>query len=350
MAIFAALMAAAMLFAVWRMYRGRYGVIEKKKPDPDFDPAEGQPEAREAATLLQQHQWRELTRLYGRLSPSDRYHLIESAAALIPSAPLETPEDADSILLTILGGVRLFQGMTPVGSGPTVSVLKANAARMMESLREAARLLKEAAARNMHDSTNLALQICLESVATGDQAHINSLVGRVQASDEDNIYAAANHLLANSPMRRGTPDAMWRVANEWANSGPNAAWLAIPAKAHIEEWRYAMTCCPPGSPERSAMIDRMQDDEFIRHIAKLDDMFWAAFARTPLSGAEASFAHNHFAFLLHLFKVENRAKEHLDRIGPYIARHPWSLLPTGASRPTQLLADLRRTYGLQPLS
>jgi len=340
--------ACLMLLAVWRMWRRRHGVLEDK-PDPRFDPAEGQPEAHEALTLLLQKDWFGLTRLYGRISPSDRYHLIESLSELHRMPPPEAPADADSVILTIVGGMLVFHGMSTRGSGPATSVLKANAARMTENLKTAARLLKEAATRNPGDSTTLALLLRLELVTTGDQAQINNLVGRIQASGEDNIFAAVNHLLANTPKWGGSTDGMWRVANEWASEGPNAAWLAIPARAHAEEWHHAMVLAPPNSPERNAMIDLMQDEGFHRHVAKLDDMFWAALARGSISGAEASLAHNSFAFLVHVFRIGDRARPHLERIGPYIAHHPWNLMPTISNEPTRLLADLRQQYGLPAL-
>jgi hypothetical protein len=342
-----ALVIGLVLFAIWRMWRDRHGVIERDRPDPGFDPSEGQPEVAEARAMLEQGDWRELTRLYGRLSPSDRFHLIASLGALKVDPPAP-PEDADSALLTLVGGLLLFRGMQLDGSGPLVSVARASVPRMREQQAEAERLLREADLRNANDSTNLALQM-LRDITRQDVAHINNLVGRVQAAGEDNIYAAYHHLLSTSPRMGGSTGKMWKVANEWANAGPNGAWLAIPARAHIEEWSYAMQVSPHASAERSDMIDRLQDDGFRRHVARLDDMFWAALARTPINGAEASFAHNHFALLMHVFNIDGRAKAHLERIGPYIARDPWRLLPTGARHPSRMLADLRRQYGLPQL-
>lgn len=348
MEIFAALIAGLMLFAVWRMFRGRHGVIEKDV-DRAFDVSEGQPEAPEALELFRASNWSALTRLYWRIPPSDRYHLIEALSLLHPDLPQKPAEDADSSVLTIVGGLLLFHGARLQGTGPALSVLKADAPRRMQELQESARLLREASGRNPNDSTNLSLQILMEHLTTVDHAQINSLIGRVQASGEDNLYAALNHMLVHAPRHTGHADAMWRVANEWASSPPNAAWLAIPARAHIEEWFFAMQLSPPNAPERLNMIDLQSDDNFIRHIAKLDDLFWAAQQRGEMSGAESSFAHNHFAFLMHIFKVQDRAKPHLERIGSHIARYPWIFLPTGASRPTLMLRDLRRQYGLPPL-
>lgn len=348
MEIVSALIAGLMLFAIWRMFRGRHGVIEKDV-DRAFDVAEGQPEAPEALELFRASNWSELTRLYWRIPPSDRYHLIEALSRLHPDLPQKPPEDADSSVLTIVGGLLLFHGARVQGTGPTLSVLKADAPRRMQELKESARLLREASGRNPHDSTNLSLQILMEHMTTVDHAQINSLIGRVQASGEDNLYAALNHMLAHTPRMTGQADGMWRIANEWASTPPNAAWLAIPARAHIEEWVFAMQLTPPNSHARSAMIDLQSDDNFIRHIARLDDMFWAALQRGEMSGAESSFAHNHFAFLMHIFKLQDRVKPHLERIGSHIARYPWIFLPTGASRPTLMLLDLRRQYGLSSL-
>lgn len=348
MEIFAALIAVLILLVVWRMFRGRHGVIEKDV-DRAFDVSEGQPEAPEALELFRASNWSGLTRLYWRIPPSDRYHLIEVLSLLHPGLPQKPPEDADSSVLTIIGGLLLFHGARLQGTGPVASVWKADAPRRMQELQESARLLREASGRNPHDSTNLSLQILMEHLTTADNAQINSLIGRVQASGEDNLYAALNHMLVHAPRHTGQADGMWRVANEWANGAPNAAWLAIPARAHIEEWFFAMQLSRPNSPEQINMIDLQSDENFIRHIAKLDDMFWAAQQRGEMSGAEASFAHNHFAFLLHIFRLQDRVKPHLERVGPHIARYPWVFLPTGASRPTLMLQDMRRQYGLPPL-
>lgn len=340
---------AAVLFAIWRMWRTRNGEVDTRQ-DPDYDPAEGQPEAREALGYLQESNWSALTRLYWRLAPSDRYHLVQSLSRLAgPAGPPDLPEDADSALISIVGGMRLMRGLTFQTSGGYDAVLRANAPRMVEDLRIADRTLREGSMRNPHDSTCLALQILVEGATNRDRALINSIVGRVQVSGEDNLHAGINHLLSCLPLQGETFHEAWKVANEWANAGPNAAWLAIPARAHIEEWRRAILISPPNTPERSAMVDLMQDEGFKRHLTRLDDMFWSSASRTSMSGAEASFAHNHFAFLLHLFRVDDRSRAHLERIGPYVSRFPWSLMPTGASHPTRLLADLRRIYGLPQL-
>lgn len=346
MEIFVGLLFGLVLFAIWRMWRERNGTIDKPKTDPAFDESEGQPEVAEAVDLLRAEDWRGLTRLYGRLSPSDRYHLIDSLGRMATSPPAAPPEEADSSVLTILGGARLIQGLKLSGQGPARSVVKANMDRMKEAISLADRELREASSRNPDDSTNLALQIRAESAGLRDSGRVNNLVGRIQVSGEDNIYAALNHLLFHWPGFEGSAEGMWKVANEWANAGPNGAWLAIPARAHIEEWSYAMHFCPHGSPERDTMISLQSDEGFKRHIANLDDMFWSALSRMPINGAEFSFAHNHFAFLMHIFRVDDRAGRHLDLIGEHISRHPWSLLPTGALKPTQLLADLRKQYGL----
>jgi hypothetical protein len=350
MQIVALIVFFAMLFAIVGMWRRRKGEVDVRV-DPAYDPAEGQPEAREALGYLQGANWSALTRLYWRLAPSDRYHLIQSLGRLAgPAGPPDLPEDADSALIAIAGGMSLMRGLTFQTSGGFDAVLRANAPRMVEDLRNADRTLREGAIRNPHDSTCLALQILVEGSTNRDRALINSLVGRIQASGEDNLFAGVNHLLSCLPRPGETFNNVWTVANEWASAGPNAAWLAIPARAHIEEWRYAIMLSPLNAPERSAMIDLLQDDGFKRHLARLDDQFWSTVTRSPMSGAEAAFAHNHLAFLMHIFRVDDRAKRHLDQIGPYVSRFPWSLLPTGASHPTRLLSDLRREYGLPALA
>lgn len=348
MEIISVLVAVGMLLVVWRMFRERHGVIEHTRPDPGFDQSEGQPEVPEALALLAAGNWTGLTRLYHRIPPSDRYHLIEALGRMAPAAP-ETPDDADSTTLTICGGVRLVKGLQFKGKGPVRSVLRANLERRREAIAAADRELRDASARNSNDSTALAFQLLAEIGGLGDRARINGLVGRIQASDEDNVYAARNHLLYTSALLEQSAEPMWRAANEWASDPPNAAWLALPARAHIEEWSFAMYDCPHGSAERGAMIERLGDDGFRRHLASLDDLFWSTLLRGPMSGAEHAFAHNHFAFLLHVFRVDDRPGRHLEQIGGNMSLYPWCLLPTGSTAPMRLLSDLRRQYGLDRL-
>jgi hypothetical protein len=342
--IFYALLLSVVLFGLWRMIRNRDGYVEGVTRGPKFDESEGQPEVSEALELLRADDWVGLTSLYGRLTPSDRYHLIYSLGRMAPAPTL--PGEANSAMLTITGGMRIIQGMKLEGKGPVRSVVRANAERMRQDISNADRELREATSQSPDDSTALAFQMLTEVAGMRDTSRINNLVGRAQASGEDNLYAAVNHLIASSPMLGRSTSEMWRVANEWANSGPNAAWLAIPARAHIEEWTYAMHACPPGSPDRVTMTSLLQDDDFKRHLASLDDKFWASLRQAPISGAEHSFAHNHFAFLMHVFRVDDRARRHLEQVGEHMSRYPWRLLPTGAAQPAQLLADLRKQYSL----
>lgn len=333
-----------MVFAIWRMW-ARRGEFDVPKRDPGFDPAEGHPDAHEAFQRLRDGEWGKLATLYWRQEPSDRYHLLQGLSELAGAEPVNWPEDADSAVMTVRAAVEIGAAMRRIRQVKTVSRMRNQAEGFVADVAAAQKRLADAAIRNPHDSANLAMQLRAMMFAGGDDASFNSLLGRIEATEENNIYAAANQVLLVSPRRYGSTQELWKAANDHASNPPNAAWFAIPALAHIEEWAHAMDD-PNG---RANQIALMQDDGFIAHIRKLDAQFWQRAKAGPMSRAEAHFAHNHFAFLLQMLKIDDLVGAHLERIGPWLSASPWSMLPDGAEKPTRLLAGLRQRAGLPGL-
>lgn len=346
MEIFYIVLFVLMMFAIWRMWRGRQGVRIAMR-DPAFDRTEGHPHAGEALDLLDRADWAGLTRLYWKLPPSDRYHLVQGLGEVAPMDSLSWPEDADSAILTIGGGVRIAQAARARGGGAGRTVTREAAASMADSLMEAHKLLTRAAAINPHDSTNFALQIRIALGLGGDRADLNLLLGKIDASGEYNIFAAANHLQFVSPKWHGSTTEMWAAANGYASNPHNAAWLAIAARAHIEEWLYSMAF---DESLKQDYIARLQDDGFVDHIRSLNRLFWNRAEDAEMSPAEATFAHNNFAFLLQMVRADDLLRPHLEAIGPRVTAQPWGYLPSGALQPTRLLQDMRTRAGLPLLA
>ncbi len=330
------------LYTVYERLRER-----NRRNNPSFDHGQGNPHLTSAIDLLWKQDWPGLSALYRKQSPSDRYLLVD---ALGKSAVVDTPlpsDSADSAALTICCGLRVVQAWRFRGGGRGSSVSETDARRMFECLMDAQRLGMSALAINPYDSTAIACLIRAEMGLGGDREALSDLLYRAKNSFEANLFVAANHLQFLAPKWHGSIDEMWQVANKWANSGPNAAWLAIRARAHIEEWLYCVHF--NGSASSAAYTAKMQDSAFLDHLRKLDDMFWEKVKASPVAGAEASFAHNNFAFLLHTPGVHDRVTPHLQRMGRYISDLPWGYLPTGADQPMHLLALLRRKYKLERL-
>jgi hypothetical protein len=346
MSLFYILLFAAMLFAIWRMWRGRGGTYIPMS-DASFDKSEGHPHVRAALDMLAGGEWPALAALYWRLPPSDRYHLVQGLGELGGDEPVSWPDEADSAILTIRAGMNLGQAQNAIKDSAARRGSRAEAARAANSLMEARRLLTDAAIRNAHDSTSFAIRLRTEMYLGGDMPTLNNLLGRIDATGEANIFAAANHLLCVSPKWRGSMEKMWAAANGYASSPHNAAWLAIAARAHIEEWHYSMNFDPALT---QGYIARLQDPGFADHIRSMNRLFWNRTEEREMSPAEATFAHNHFAFLLQMVRVDDLMGAHLERIGPNVSALPWAYLPDGAQRPTRLLAELRRKAGLEALT
>lgn len=338
-----------MVFAILRMVRNqRYGEAPTPMRDKAFDPAEGNPATREALDLIRKGAWPQLSLLYGKLPASDRYHMVMGLSEIAGAEVIEWPSDADSAVLVIHAGFIVGRARKAPEKGITGRTqARTLLTGMMQQLEQAQGLLTEAANRNSRDSVPYAIQILIETYARGGEHDVNAMIGKIDATEENNIFAALNHLEYMTP-RWGRPfDRMWQAANDYASNGPNAAWLAIAARAHIEEWVY---CMKVDSSMTAGYVAQLQDEGFASHVRNMDRQFWQRATAGGMTPAETHFAHNQFAFLLQILRLEDLMGRHLEAIGPYIAREPWNYLPAGTESPTRLLADLRRKAGLGELS
>lgn len=346
MTVFYIVLFVLMLVAIFRMWRDRGGVYIKTN-DAAFDPTEGQPHAGRGMEHILRGEWTALTSLYWKQPPSDRYHFAQGIGELARREPTTWPEDADSAVLTIQAAVRLAQFSGAIEDLVARRAPRRSAKHVPDILAEAKRLLVDSATRNPDDSVNLALQVRAEMYSgVRDRATFNNLLGRIDATGEANIYAALNHLLFVCPKAYGSVEEMWDTANGYASNPHNAAWLAIAARAHIEEWHYSMNFDPA---LRQGYILRLQDTGFTDYVRSMNRLFWNRAADGGMTPAEANFAHNQFAFLLQVVHADDELRPHLERIGGGVAAMPWGYLPDGAEKPTRLLSELRRKAGLPAL-
>ncbi len=338
-----------MVYAIMHMWRRRrYGTPVPPTSDPAFDKAEGHPQAAEATELLRTGAWPQLTLLYGRLPASDRYHLVQGMGELASSEPASWPDSADSAIMTIRAGMKVTRAWNAATAGITKRVnAREHVTGVLRELEEAQKLLTEAAYRNPHDSVTFAIQLRIETYANGSTSDVNALTGKIDATEEANIFAALNHLIYASPKWHGSIEKMWAVANDYGSRGPNAAWLAIAARAHIEEWLF---CMKIDTSQTADYVAKLQDTGFAQHVRGMDRQFWQRAAQGGMTRAEAHFAHNNFAFLLQVLRLDDLVGRHLEEIGPYISTQPWNFLPDGAERPTRLLGELRKRAGLEALA
>lgn len=319
-----------------------------KKQNPSFDRAEGSKPARDGVDLLWRQDWSGLSALYRAQPPSDRYHFIQGLGRL---AVVDTPlpgEQADSAALTIAGGLRVVQAWRFRGGGRATDVSDNDARQMIDCLLSAQELLNRALTINPADTTALAWLIRAEMGLSGDKQKLANILAAYEASFERNLFVAANHIQFLAPKWHGSVDEMWAAANRWATSAPNGAWLAIAARAHVEEWLFATMF---GDPAANAVYSaRLTDPAFLELVRHIDSEFWKRAETELMTSAEALFAHNALAFLLNLVRANDLLRAHLERIGPSISQQPWEYLPSGAEHPTELLNRLRVQTGLPRLA
>lgn len=289
---------------------------------PAFDPAEGHPLVREGVAHIAARAWDELLALYEKQGPSDRYHFVQGLGALS-----QLDDDLPTVfdnphLMTIVGGIRVGWAWRHRGGGMGEQVNGVNASNMIRCLRTAEGMLEAVGEAAPDDTTAIAWHIRLEMGLNGDDNVLTRLLSRAQRSTETNIFTALNHLTLVSPKWHGSIEQMWSAANGYASRPRNAAWISLAARAHIEEWLYC-TGMTKDAAVRDAYLPKLTDPGFRAFIGEMDGMFWKALESAPMSGSEGVVAHNNFAALLVMLNAIDRARPHIERIGPCFTLIPW---------------------------
>jgi len=314
---------------------------------PAFDPAEGHPLARRGLVALEARDWANLAALYEGQAPSDRFHFVKGLGELSKLDDDIPAEFEDPRMLTIGAGIRVGWAWRHRGAGTGDTVGDTAARNMLQLLGEAEAMLQAAGQKAPEDTTTIAFQIRAELGLDGDPVNLAALLQRASRSPEANIFTALSHLVFVTPKWHGSVEEMWSVANAYASAPHNAAWLALAAHAHIEEYLYAVAMSEDGGL-RDAYLAKVRDPGCRALAGEMDDFFWKTASETALSESEALFAHNTFAAFLTLLNAVDRSGPHLERIGTRFSRVPWYFAQY-RDNPLEWLNDLRKRAKLPPL-
>jgi hypothetical protein len=318
-----------------------------KPKAPAYDPAEGHPLVHKGLGALEARDWPSLVAFYEGQAPSDRCHFVRGLGELSKlddDIPLEFD---DPRMLTIAAGLRVHWAWRHRGGGGGDTVTGDGGRNMMQRLSEAEEMLQIAGERTPDDSTTIGLHIRAEMGLGGDHANLLSLLTRAGRSPEANIFVATGHLMFVSPKWHGSVDEMWSAANGYASRPSGAAWVALAAYAHMEEYLY-WVAFSDDKASREAYLAKLRDPSFRSFAGEMDALFWKTAEEKPMTGSEAVFAHNAFGAFLVLLNAIDLARRHLERMGPCFTRIPWYYAQY-KDNPLEWLNDVRKRAGLPPL-
>ena len=322
-------------------------VVFGKPKAPAYDPAEGHPLVRKGLGALEARDWANLVALYEGQAPSDRFHFVRGLGELSKLDDDIPPAFDDPRMLTISAGLRVHWAWRHRGGGGGDTVTEDGGRKMMQLLSEADELLRAAGERTPGDSTIIALHIRTEMGLGGDYAKLTPLLERASHSPEANIFTATGHLMFVTPKWHGSIEQMWHVVNGYASKPHNAAWIALAALGHMEEYLYCAGFSNDQA-QRDAFVAKLRDPGFRDFVGEMDALFWKTAEEKPMTGSEAVVAHNAFAALLVLLNAIDLSRPHLECMGPCFTRIPWYYARYDGN-PLVWLNDIRKRASLPPL-
>ncbi|MES1197637.1 MAG: hypothetical protein ABUL55_03320 [Pseudomonadota bacterium] len=286
--------------------------------------SEGQLDVDEGAAAFKRRDWDRLVALYRDRSPSDRYHFLQQLG-LVTKLDATLPSKPTGDLAVVSAGVQVAWAWRHRGSGLGSTVALKGAIKMKALLLSAEHLLESLEPKL--DSVGFALRIRIAQGLDGSRGGLQRQLNGAQAlgADQANIFVAFNHILFVTPKWHGSLDEMMAVAREYAAAPENAAWISLPAVAHVEAWIFRTTMDEDAARRADAENYYAESEAFGAEIEALDDAFWAARTTTtkPMAHAELLIAHNYLAFLLYKRRLSARLARHLERVGEDFTRTPW---------------------------
>ncbi|MDP3459588.1 MAG: hypothetical protein Q8S09_09965 [Hyphomonas sp.] len=313
------------------------------KKAPAFDVAEGNAVVPQGLALLQAGNGAALGALYAGLPAADRVHFLDGLGLLSDIGAALPPHDQHPALAAVEGGLRYVWAHRLRGFATADQTSDAQAFDMYDMADAAHAALAEAAEITPADSAVHAFRIRAEMLARGVDGGVDEIVRALDAAGEPNVLASLARLNYLAPKWHGSVEEMHAFADADTARPPNASFLGLKARAHIEEWLYetAMNDAP-GAAE--AFKQRSATPEFRQALADLDDRFLDVVkSGAALSAAEMHFARNQFAVLFVAFTSRDRLKRHLGELAAPSAA-PWGYF-AGKDVPG-FLARLRRELGL----
>ncbi len=313
------------------------------KKAPTFDVAEGNAFVSQGLTLLKVGNGAALGRLYAGLPPADRVHFLDGVGLLSDIGTALPARGGDPSLAAIEGGLGYVWAHRLRGFATADLTSDAQAFNMYDMADEAHAALDEAARLTPQDSAVHAFRIRAEMLARGIEGGVEAVFRDLDAAGEPNVLASLARLNYLAPKWHGSVNEMHAFADAAIARAPNAAFLALKARACIEEWLYETGMSEaPGAA--AAFAAKSATPAFRQSLADLDDRFLYLLKTGPaLSAAEAHFARNQFAVLFVAFVDRPRLKHHLAALEAPAAV-PWGYF-AGGNVPG-FLAKLHRELGL----
>jgi hypothetical protein len=321
------------------------GLFGKKKAA--FDLTEGNRQVGPGLALLESGQGAPLGDLYAGLAPADRLHFLDGLGQLSEiGSPL--PElTVHPAMCAIAGGLHYVWAHRLRGFATADRTSDAQVMDMAEMAAVAEDLLAAAAAATPGDSALHGFRFRAMMLTGAPPGGFEAVTADLRASGEANVLAELARMNYLAPKWHGSVGEMHAAAETAMDGAPNASFLALKARAWIEEWLY-QTAMNDDETEISAFREKVKSEGFRTEVAALDDQFRDAFKAGPgLTFAEAGFAHNNFAVLMTLFKDKVRLKPHLSAIAGTPFQTPWGYI-AGRNVPG-MIAKLRAETGLPKL-
>lgn len=322
-----------------------FGLFGKKSAA--FDLTEGNRHVMPGLALLEAGRGAELAGLYAGLAPADRLHFLDGLGQISEiGAPLDDLT-CHPAMYAVAGGLHYVWAHRLRGFATADLTSNTQVMDMAEMAAVAEDLLAAAAEETPGDSALHGFRFRAMMLTNPPPGGPQALTEDLRNCGETNVLAELARLNFLAPKWHGSVAEMHAAAETAMHEAPNAAFLALKARAWIEEWLYE-TAMNDDEAEIAAFREKVKSEAFRADINALDDRFRQAFKEGPaLSFAEAGFAHNNFAVLMTLFKDKVRLKPHLSAIAGTPFQTPWGYI-AGRNVPG-MIAKLRAEAGLPKL-
>lgn len=311
-----------------------------------IDPAEGHPLAASGLQAIELQDWTTLTDMYSSQMASDRFHWLQGLGTLLPLEFDLTDAPDEPAAQTILGAVWTSLAFRFRGAAIGSKVTYNAAERMWNALAIAEECLSVARETNAADTVTPALML---RCALGSDTYRGELRALKRASafgDDPCLFGGFNYLTCQSEKWLGNRDQMWSGIRVVTEAAPNSAWLGLTARGHIEDWLWFMGF--EDNPAAKDVYDNeMKSAQYRDGLEELDDAFWAG-ADADIQRSELQFAHNNFGWLLDRMQFKERAKRHVEAIGPYRTSTPW-IYTIGDENTLKSWNKVRKSLGLPKL-
>ncbi|PKP83056.1 MAG: hypothetical protein CVT79_03140 [Alphaproteobacteria bacterium HGW-Alphaproteobacteria-18] len=317
------------------------------KKTSGFDLTEGNRHVLPGLALLEAGKGAELAALYAGLAPADRLHFLDGLGQVSEIGAALPRLDSHPAMYALAGGLHYVWAHRLRGFATADRTSQSQVMDMAEMAAVAEDLLGAAAGLTPGDSALHGFRFRAMMLTGAPPGGFEAVTEDLRASGEANVLAELARMSYLAPKWHGSTGQMHAAAETAMDGAPNASFLALKARAWIEEWLY-QTAMNENEAEIAAFRDKVKSEAFRAEVAELDDRFRQAFTAAPeLSFAEAGFAHNNFAVLMVLFKDMVRLKPHLAAIGSAAFQTPWGYI-AGRKVP-DMIARLRAQTGLPKL-